>query len=107
MDPNATIRALFEAIADQDGESYNEAFRNLRGWLKKGGFPPVVTSLGREAIISGEPSQRDRLTLSTHGDQRPRMAILSRNIDNIGDGFDFIVYDHEDNRSEVYPLATK
>lgn len=42
MDPNATYRALLEALRDGELEDAREAFDNLAQWLERGGFPPTA-----------------------------------------------------------------
>jgi hypothetical protein len=42
MDPNATLTALRNALADGDAESAAEYFEALDEWLEKGGFLPTV-----------------------------------------------------------------
>jgi hypothetical protein len=42
MDPEATYRELLEAIAQGDREAAVHHAGNLAGWLRRGGFAPVV-----------------------------------------------------------------
>lgn len=41
MDPDKTWRDLIEAIAKEEYAIAAEIARDLLGWIKKGGFPPV------------------------------------------------------------------
>jgi hypothetical protein len=40
MDPNATLRLIFEALQAGDEQSALDHARALRTWLQGGGFPP-------------------------------------------------------------------
>lgn len=44
MDPEATYRELLDAISEGDNGAAVEHAGNLAGWLRRGGFPPVVDS---------------------------------------------------------------
>jgi hypothetical protein len=41
MDPNATLRTIIDAIADQDTDATIDATTDLLGWLLNGGFGPA------------------------------------------------------------------
>jgi hypothetical protein len=48
MDPDATMRALIEALQDQDREALEEATSHLAVWLHAGGLMPrPITDLSR------------------------------------------------------------
>lgn len=40
MDPNATLKMVRDAKRSNDIEGELEAYRNLDGWLSRGGFLP-------------------------------------------------------------------
>lgn len=42
MDPTATFRLMLEALEDNDSEAYADAWRDLRSWLRRGGFAPKI-----------------------------------------------------------------
>lgn len=44
MDPEATYRELLAAISECDEEAAVHHAGHLAGWLRRGGFPPVVDS---------------------------------------------------------------
>lgn len=48
MDPDVTLRDLFEAVEAGDEDRVTELADALNNWLSQGGFPPV--SLGRREL---------------------------------------------------------
>ena len=51
MDPQATLKALLEALKESDWDTARELALALQNWLDRGGFPPVTLgakSLDRE-----------------------------------------------------------
>jgi hypothetical protein len=50
MDPNATLYALLEAIADGDFDALNMRAENLADWLRNGGFAPDVPATLRRYL---------------------------------------------------------
>ena len=51
MDPQATLKALLEALEESDWDTARELALALQNWLDRDGFPPVTVgakSLDRE-----------------------------------------------------------
>jgi len=49
MDPNATLSALLDELADHNGDNHDrdaivEHLENLKEWIANGGFLPSVTN---------------------------------------------------------------
>ena len=46
MDPQATIKRIMDAREANDADELESAMTDLWEWLERGGFPPVVKSIG-------------------------------------------------------------
>lgn len=60
MDPNAAVKMLLLALADEDSEQAIDSLDAIKGWILKGGFPPKVTVQGprsNPSFIIGEASK--------------------------------------------------
>lgn len=42
MDPQQTLRDIFDALIDAEPEKFVQAVETLESWLELGGFPPTV-----------------------------------------------------------------
>jgi hypothetical protein len=111
MDPQACFERILDAIENQDADEFTGAFEDLANWLQRGGFPPVVRSLG-EARYAVGPSHnwqfetRPRKVLSCVPFDRPYTI---RSVDPQAenpDRFEFVIFDGAHNKPlAVYKLA--
>jgi hypothetical protein len=89
MDPQACFARILAAIADGDWDEYLSGFSDLGRWLRAGGFPPVVDSLG--TLAEGNP----RRTLSSvHG--LPKYVIQTVNPNSDVGPYEFVEYGAHD-----------
>ena len=42
MDPNATLKAILEALAEKDRDQAVSSLEDLARWLESGGFFPTI-----------------------------------------------------------------
>jgi len=54
MDPNATLQAILEGIADQRWQEARDLYENLQAWVARGGFPPSDPNWNK-TILSAVP----------------------------------------------------
>jgi hypothetical protein len=100
MDPNACVRRILDAIDNgQDADEFVSAFQDLADWLAKGGFPPVVQSLGTvrrrihgDFTFRYETVQRRTLTDRPFVNGAETHAIQTVNPNADGPPFEFITY---------------
>lgn len=71
MDPNTCFNRILTALQEQDADEYVSAFQDLSDWLAKGGFPPVVNTLGDASYNIGAPG------LPKY-ERRPRRVLTDR-----------------------------
>jgi len=59
MDPDACLRALLDALRDEDREACYQLLEDLLDWIAKGGFLPADPRLdvGREAAKGNTPTK--------------------------------------------------
>lgn len=101
MDPQATFRRILEAQAANDRDEFDQAFKDLADWLRRGGIAPVVSDLGWATIKTahGEDKKRREYLRSTN----ERYAIMTKEPGELG-VFVFVIYDppgHELKRFEM------
>lgn len=109
MDPNACFRRLMDAMADNDREEYQAAFADLATWLEKGGFAPIVSTLGtvQRNVGHGRTETVARRTLSSGTLSNGRCYGIHTVDCNSDDGpYEFVCYDWRGNSCATYRLAS-
>lgn len=91
MDPQATLDAIFEAVKNNDDEQFHQSFEDLAEWLRKGGFRPVLKTMGMTKYNTGQ--------MVTRYVEKPRVSLLCgryaiMTIDSNSDAgpYQFVIY---------------